>query len=82
MDRHGGEPNTEPVVDGVTIDPGSPKTNDTLTALVTAHDDQGDQLTYTYQWSKGGLPLPGAVGKTLDLSVAGNGDKGDAIWWR
>ncbi len=74
-----GGPNTEPVVDGVTIDPGSPKTNDTLTALVTAHDDQGDQLTYTYQWSKGGLPLPGAIGKTLDLSVAGNGDKGDAI---
>ena len=54
------------------------------------HDDRADRdhrrarprrdpLTYAYQWSRNGVDIPGASGSTLDLSVLGNGNKGDAI---
>ena len=46
---------------------------------VTAHDDDGDPLSYTYQWVRDGTDIAGQTGATLDLSVAGNGDKGDQI---
>ncbi len=72
-------PNVAPVVDSVTIDQASPKTADTLTATITSHDDNGDAVGYAYQWTKNGVDIAGAAGATLDLSVAGNGDKGDAI---
>jgi hypothetical protein len=71
--------NTAPVVDSVVINQSAPKTNNTLSATVTAHDDDGDPLTYLYQWRKNGVSLPNQTGPTLDLSVAGNGDKGDLI---
>jgi sugar lactone lactonase YvrE len=71
--------NVPPVVDSVTIDQTTPKTNDTLTATVAAHDDNGNPLTYSYQWRKNGVSLTGQTNATLDLSVAGNGDKADAI---
>ncbi|HEX5094854.1 MAG TPA: putative Ig domain-containing protein [Acidimicrobiia bacterium] len=71
--------NTAPVVDSVVINQSAPKTNDTLSATVTAHDDDGDPLTYLYQWRKNGVSLTNQTGPTLDLSIAGNGDKGDAI---
>jgi autotransporter-associated beta strand protein len=70
---------TAPVVDTVTITPANPKTNDTLTANVTSHDDDGDTVTFTYQWFKGGVAIGGATGATLNLATAGNGDKGDQI---
>src|SRR5207247_1381309 len=38
-----------------------------------------DTLTYHYQWFKNGTAIAGATGSTLDLSVAGNGDRGDVI---
>jgi hypothetical protein len=75
----GGTSNTPPVVDSVEIDRASPKTNDLLTVTATAHDEDGDRLTYSYQWLKNGTELAGAIGPILDLSVVGNGDKGDAI---
>ena len=31
------------------------------------------------QWTKDGVDIPGATGSTLDLSVAGNGDRGNVI---
>jgi hypothetical protein len=71
--------NTAPVVDGVTIDQSSPQTNDTLTVTVDASDADGDSLTYRYQWINNDVDIVGATDATLDLSVAGNGDKGDAI---
>jgi putative Ig domain-containing protein len=71
--------NTAPVVDAVKIDQLTPKTNDVLTATITAHDDDNDPLTYRYVWRKNGTQIPGQTGPTLDLAVAGNGDKGDAI---
>jgi hypothetical protein len=68
-----------PVVDGVTISPSAPRTNDTLTATVLAHDADGDPLTYTYQWTKNGSDIAGATALTLDLSVSGNGSRGDSM---
>ena len=71
--------NGAPVVDSVTASPAEPRTNDTLTAAVVAHDPDGDPLTFTYQWTRNGTDLAGATGASLDLSVAGHGDRGDAI---
>ena len=49
------------------------------TTNVVAHDDDGDTLTYDYQWIKNGVDITGETGATLDLGVAGNGDRGDQI---
>ena len=66
------------MVDSVVINQSSPTTNQVLTATVTSHDpDPGDVVTYTYQWKKNGSTV--GTGATLDLSVSGNGDKGDSI---
>ena len=71
--------NLPPVVDSVVIDQAHPTTDQTLTATVVASDADADPLTYEYQWKKNGTDIGGAITDTLDLSVAGNGDKGDAI---
>lgn len=71
--------NVAPVVDSVTINESSPDTDDVLSVTVTAHDDNLDPLTYSYQWKKNGSDLTGETGNTLDLGVAGNGNAGDAI---
>jgi hypothetical protein len=77
--------NTAPVVDSASIGQSSPQTNDTLTTSVSKHDADGDTVTLAYQWQKstnGGTSwndLAGQTGSSLDLSVAGNGDKGDQL---
>ena len=71
--------NAAPVVDSVTIDQSAPDTDDVLSVTVDASDDDGDTLTYDYQWTKGGVDLAGETGATLDLGVSGNGDRGDDI---
>ncbi|HYK97582.1 MAG TPA: hypothetical protein VEU77_04240 [Candidatus Acidoferrales bacterium] len=71
--------NTAPVIDSLSLSPASPRTNDVVTASVAAHDPDGDVLTYTYAWQRNGVTIAGATGPSLDLSVAGNGDKGDTI---
>src|SRR5207253_660465 len=55
----------------------SPTTNQTLTAAPGSTDDDGDTVTYAYQWLKNGSPISGATSSTLDLSTAG--DRGDQI---
>jgi hypothetical protein len=75
----GGGENSPPIVESVTIDQASPRTNDTLTATVVATDPDGDPLTYSHQWTKNGADISGATSPSLDLAVAGNGDKADAI---
>ena len=75
----GSDGNTAPVVDSVTIQPSSPDTDDVLTANASAHDPDGDPIILRYQWRKNGIALPGANGRTLDLSVPGHGDGGDVI---
>ncbi len=71
--------NGAPVVDSVTIDQATPRTDATLSATVTSHDPDGDDLTYAYQWTRNGTNIDGATGATLDLAVAGNGDRDDLI---
>ena len=69
--------NQVPVVDSVTIT-NTLRTFTVATTNVVAHDDDGDTLTYDYQWLNG-VDLTGETGSTLDLGVAGNGDRGDQI---
>jgi hypothetical protein len=72
--------NTAPVAGTVTVQPGSPATNDVLRAVPSGYSDlDGDQLTYRYQWLRNGTPITGATGATLDLAVPGNGDVNDRI---
>src|SRR5262249_60394577 len=40
---------TAPVIDSVSIDQSSPKTNDMLTVSVTSRDEDGDSVSYSYQ---------------------------------
>ena len=71
--------NSAPVVTSATIAETAPATVDVLHATATATDADGDPLTYAYQWTRNGTDITGATGPTLDLGVAGNGDRGDAI---
>lgn len=63
----------------VTLSSGSPTTNATLVATAQFSDPDGDTLDPKYQWFRGGAAIAGATGRTLDLSQAGNGDRGDEI---
>ncbi|TMC77361.1 MAG: hypothetical protein E6J15_03970 [Chloroflexi bacterium] len=74
--------NTPPVA-GVALTPAAPTTNAVVSAAATASDADGDQLRYSFTWR-----VNGAVRKTwsgsnptdsLDLGLAGNGSRGDAI---
>jgi len=71
--------NSAPLVDSVTLSPSPARTNDVLQASVAAHDADGDAITYSYEWLRNGAPIAGATGSSLDLSVAGNGDRGDTV---
>ncbi len=71
--------NRPPVVDTVGFSDASPKTADTLRALVTTSDADGHQVGLAYRWLRNGEPIAGASGPELDLSVAGHGDKGDRL---
>jgi hypothetical protein len=71
--------NSPPVVSSASVTPSSPRTDDLVTATVDASDPDGDQLTYSYQWRKNGTDISGANAQTLDLALAGKGDKGDAV---
>ncbi len=70
---------TRPVITSVTITPSGPTTNLLLTANVVSTDPAGLPVTYTYQWRKNSANITGATNSTLDLSVVGNGNKGDLI---
>jgi hypothetical protein len=56
-----------------------PKTNDVLVAATDAKDDDGDGLTYSYEWLRNGTVIEGQTGSSLNLAVPGNGDRGDRI---
>ena len=64
----------------VALAPAAPTTNQTLTATPSGFSDpDGDPLTYRYRWYRNGTRISGAAASTLNLSVAGNGDRGDQI---
>ena len=69
--------NTPPVVDSVTIDQTSPGTNQVLSATIDSSDDDGDTLTFDYQWLRNGVEISGATDATLDLGVEGDGGRRD-----
>lgn len=71
--------NSAPVLDSLTLTPSRPGTKDTLTALVSAHDDDNDPISFTYQWFKNGQPLLGQTSSTLDLFAPKNGNNRDTI---
>ncbi len=52
-----------PIVDSVGIAPASPNTDSILRANVSGHDDDGDTVTYTYQWFKNGNPIAECAGR-------------------
>ena len=69
---------------GVTLNTASPKTNDTLTATATAADSSGQPVKFTYVWTNGPTVVKttantSSLTDTLDLSLPGNGDKGNVI---
>ena len=72
--------NTAPSAGSAAIKPASPSPNDLLKAVPAGFADiDGDALTYTYRWYRNGTAIAGATGRTLDLSLPGNGDLGDRI---
>ncbi|MDP3062880.1 MAG: PKD domain-containing protein, partial [Chloroflexota bacterium] len=75
--------NTPPVAT-VALNASSPRTNDTLTATAAKSDVDNDPVALTFVWKKNGAvtkttPGSASLTDTYDLSVAGNGDKGDTI---
>jgi phospholipase C len=87
-----GNPNTPPVIDGPTLTPTEPVTDDVLIASASSHDVDHDVtngscdppvhlcdvVTLRYQWFNGTTPLA-ETSNRLDLSAPGNGDHGDTI---
>ncbi len=69
----------EPVVSGEALTPKFPKTKDKLTATPTGAAAGASADSYSYVWRKNGVVIPREITNTLDLSVEGNGDKGDRI---
>jgi hypothetical protein len=72
--------NSAPTAGSASIKPASPSTNDVVKAVPAGFADiDADELTYRYQWYRNGTVIAGATSRTLDLSVAGNGNLGDSI---
>ena len=70
-------PNNAPVMQSVSIDNTTPRTNQILNASYSAEDADGDTITYLVEWYNGTTSV--GTSDNLDLSVSGNGDKGDII---
>jgi hypothetical protein len=49
--------NQPPVIDAIRIDPGTPYVENDLTAVVEAHDPDGDNIFLTYTWRVDGVVL-------------------------
>ena len=72
--------NSAPTLASVAISETSATTTTLLHALAGATADaDNDTVTLSFQWTRNGVDLAGATGATLDLSLVGNGDKGDVI---
>jgi hypothetical protein len=68
--------NSLPVIETVTVEPKVPYASDSLKALVTSSDKDGDFIYFSYQWEKNGVVLAEARGETLER---GRFKKGDAV---
>ncbi|HET9809720.1 MAG TPA: hypothetical protein VFQ66_08485, partial [Candidatus Limnocylindria bacterium] len=74
--------NTSPTA-SVALDAPSPTTDQFVTATATSSDADGDALTYTFTWRVNSVVRSVASGpnasSSFDLSVAGNGDRGQTV---
>src|SRR2546428_149337 len=72
-----------PPLAGVSLTPAAPTTNTVVSAAATASDADGDQLRYSFTWRVNGGVRKTSSGPnstdSLDLGLAGNGSRGDAI---
>jgi hypothetical protein len=68
--------NTAPVMVAVSLSPSTAYTNDTLTALASASDAEGDTVAFTYVWKVNGSTVA-ATGATLSGATWFN--KGDSV---
>jgi len=68
-----------PIIDGLTLAPNVPRTNDLLQANVVAHNPDGNPVALSYEWSRNGTVISGAASSALYLSTSGVGDRGDTI---
>jgi len=72
-----------PPLAGVALTPAAPTTNALVSAAANASDADGDQLRYSFTWRVNGLVRKTSSGlnasDSLDLSLAGNGSRGDVI---
>ncbi len=72
---------TLPTLTNPTINDTSPKTDSILKCDAGTYDDADDdsQGTSNWKWFKNTIVISGETSRTLNLSVAGNGDNGDNI---
>ena len=59
--------------------PANPKTDQTIVATPNGTDADNDPLTYVYTFSVNNVQKQSGPSASFDLSVAGNGDKGDIV---
>lgn len=72
--------NTPPVVSAVSLSSSTAYTNDTLTALATVTDADGDSPTLTYDFYVGGTLVQSGSDASLDGASSSAGfDKGDSV---
>ena len=75
--------NSAPNLTSVTIAPATPLTNQTVTATAVANDAQNDPITYSFTWKVNGTVVRRFTTSnrtdSLDLSVQGNGNRGDTV---
>jgi len=77
--------NHAPVIQSVALSPAGPRTNDLVQVSAVAADPDirplgtPDPTALSYEWSRNGNVISGAVGPSLDLSAPGAGNRGDTI---
>src|SRR5262249_35702741 len=73
-----------PPTGAVMLSNSSPLTNETLTATAVTSDGENNPVTLTYVWKVGNTVVKTTANTTaltdsLNLSIAGNGNRGDVI---
>ncbi len=63
--------NTAPVITSLSLTPSAPSAGQTVSAIVTSSDADGDTVTYTYQWFRNGQAIVGQYGSSLALTFCG-----------
>jgi phospholipase C len=89
LNKFTGNPDQAPSIDSLGVTPNEPTTNDKVTASATASDPdrdltnpgRQDGVKLSYEWFNGDTRLP-ETSQTLDLSVPGNGDRGQTLMVR